>query len=52
MLIGQLIKKISIRGDYSLNIELNFIYKQLEALLRPQKKIPKQHESITPLPSR
>ena len=33
MIIRQLVKKISIREDYSLNIELNFSYKQFESLL-------------------
>lgn len=33
MILRQLVKKISIREDYSLNIELNFSYKQFEKLL-------------------
>ena len=38
MILRQLVKKISIREDYSLNIELNFSYKQFKTLLGSQKE--------------
>jgi len=37
MIVRQLIKKISVRADYSLNIELNLSYKQFEELMIPEK---------------
>ena len=37
MIVRQLIKKISVRADYSLNIELNLSYKQFEELMKPRQ---------------
>lgn len=37
MIVRQLIKKVSVRSDYSLNVELNLCYKQFEELMRPRQ---------------